>query len=152
MEIRIELLTYEKGKENQDRIAQMMRVLDGMYDEEYCVQKTNDLLSFLVDGSAIVAAAFLGNILIGYAWGYLRNVKVLRMHITQFVVDGKYRSMGIGKHLLDFLQAECEKRGCVGLELNVAGTNLAAQKFYSNNNFVCESMFMVKEISKESIK
>lgn len=152
MEIKIELLTYEKGNENKENIAQMMQVLDVMYDEAYCVQKTNDLLSFLADGSAIVASAFLDDILIGYAWGYLRDLKVLRMHITQFVVNEKYRSMGIGKQLLDFLQTECEKRGCVGLELNVAGSNSAAQKFYHNNNFVCESMFMVREISKESVK
>lgn len=152
MEIKIELLTYEKGNENKENIAQMMQVLDVMYDEAYCVQKTNDLLSFLADGSAIVASAFLDDILIGYAWGYLRNLKVLRMHITQFVVNEKYRSMGIGKQLLDFLQTECEKRGCVGLELNVTGSNSAAQKFYHNNNFVCESMFMVREISKESVK
>ena len=150
MEIRFELLTYEKGIENEHNIAQMMQALSDEYDVKFCMNKTKDLLSFIEDGSAIIGAAFYGDTLIGYAWGYLRKVKVLRMHITQLVVHEKYRSMGIGKCLLDFMQVECEKRGCAGLELNVAGGNIAAQKFYLNNNFVCESMFTSRELKKES--
>ena len=150
MEIKFELLTYEKGEKNQKNIAQMMQVLSQEYDLEFCENKAKDLLSFINDGSAIVASAFVGDTLIGYAWGYLRKVKVLRIHVTQLVVHEKYRGMGIGKHLLDLLQDECESRGCAGLELNVAGDNISAQKFYLKNNFICETIFMSKEIKKEN--
>ena len=151
MEIKIELLTYKKGVENEKNIAHMMKTLSNEYDDEFCMNKTKDLLSFLEDGSAIVGSAFCGNILIGYAWGYLRKVKVLRMHITQLVVHEKYRGMGIGKCLIDFMQQECEKCGCAGLELNVAGDNIAAQRFYLKNNFICESMFMSRELKEETM-
>lgn len=150
MNIKVELLTYEKGIKNEKKILQLMQSLSDNYGTEYCAKKTKDLISFLSDGSAIVATALWEDVVIGYAWGYLRNVKEPRIHVTQLVVDEECRSMGIGKMLLDFMMAECEKRECVGLELNVDADNKVAQQFYLNNHFVCESFFLSKEIKKKN--
>ena len=149
MNIKIELLTYEKGIQSEQYIYELMRSLCSEYDEEYSINKTKEMISFLNDGSAIIAAAFRDDILIGYAWGYLRNTRCLRIHITQLVVNEKYRSQGIGKRLLEFMEKQCLVRGCGGMELNVSANNRGARQFYLNNDFVCESLFLAKRVKKE---
>ncbi len=104
------------------------------------------MLRFIEDGTAIVFGGFSENVLIAYAWGYLRKSEEdrKRMHITQIVVSEQYRDQGIGRRLLANMQEYAKEKNWYGMELNVHRQNYNARKFYERNGFICEKLFLIK--------
>jgi PhnO protein len=56
-------------------------------------------------------------------------------HLDELVVDGNYRSKGIGKKLLDALTKEAIDRRCTLIELDSAMYRDNAHKFYEREGF-----------------
>ncbi len=55
--------------------------------------------------------------------------------INYFVVNRKYRKMGFGSYLMNYLIKQCEKFNINKLFLEVSHTNATAEKFYSSFDF-----------------
>ena len=55
--------------------------------------------------------------------------------INYFVVDEKFRKMGIGSNLMSYLIKQCEKLNINKLLLEVSQSNLIAEKFYTRFDF-----------------
>ena len=55
--------------------------------------------------------------------------------INYFVVDQKYRKKGFGSYLMSYLIKNCEKLNIKKLLLEVAQSNLSAERFYTRFDF-----------------
>ena len=80
-------------------------------------------------------------------WAYERIVEnEKRMHVTQFIVNGKYRGKGVGKKLLLFLEEETKKREICAIDLLATESNTKAINFYKNNDFKIQRVFMKMDL------
>lgn len=150
VDYRLKILTYEEGIKYKNNIFELMKEMNSLYDDCYCLEKTDNMIKFLKDETAIIVAAIYEESIIGYLWGYLHELNsIKRVHITQFVVSKKYRSNGIGKQMLNYMNKECIIREYDGIELNVSSKNEGAYEFYKRNGFVTEAIFMSKLLDKE---
>ena len=55
--------------------------------------------------------------------------------INYFVVDQKYRKKGFGSYLMSYLIKNCEKLNLKKLLLEVAQSNVSAERFYNSFDF-----------------
>ena len=55
--------------------------------------------------------------------------------INYFVVNQKFREKGFGSHLMSYLIKKCEKLNLKKLLLEVAQSNVSAERFYSSFDF-----------------
>lgn len=62
-----------------------------------------------------------------------------RFYVDDLVTDEKRRSSGVGKALLDWLEAEARRRGCPGLDLESGTHRTDAHRFYFREGFVIPS-------------
>ena len=68
-----------------------------------------------------------------------------RFYVDDLVTDDKRRSTGVGKALVDWLQAEARRRGCPGLDLESGTHRTAAHRFYFREGFVIPSFSFRKD-------
>ena len=61
-------------------------------------------------------------------------------YLRELVVKSGYRSQGLGQQILDRFEAECRRRGCHKLFLDVAAINVRAQAFYKRNGWEQEGV------------
>ena len=80
-----------------------------------------------------VFGILLSNLAIGIC---VFQVVVDEAQINFFAVNTKYRKKGFGTCLMNYLVKECEKLNINKLILEVSHTNLTAEKFYSNFDFL----------------
>lgn len=105
----------------------------------------DNMLTFKNNGTAIVLGAFdlLNNGLVGFIWGYKKDC---RLHVNYFYVDSKYRSMGVGKNLINKIYEVAKARNINEIELMVAPSNNNAINFYKRQGFNCERICLCKKI------
>lgn len=129
-------------KENYEIDSEYIENLDQMITE-----KLRELKIYLENGSALFISAFERGELLGFLWAYERIVEnEKRMHVTQFIVNGKYRGKGVGKKLLLFLEEETKKREICAIDLLATESNTKAINFYKNNDFKIQRVFMKKDL------
>lgn len=58
------------------------------------------------------------------------------LNLHDLVVDPECRGQGAGGKLLDAVDAEARRRGCVAVTLEVLGANHGAQRLYRRHGFV----------------
>jgi GNAT superfamily N-acetyltransferase len=88
-----------------------------------------------------MAVAVNGDEVAGVAvYRVFRNTHVgLRFYVDDLVTDESRRSMGVGKALLAWLQAEATARGCPGLDLESGVQRAGAHRFYFREGFIIPS-------------
>ena len=62
------------------------------------------------------------------------------------VIDKEYRSKGIGKLLLDWLEIEARKNSCRMLMLDAYSENFAGHKFYFREGFILRGFHFLKKL------
>ncbi len=67
-------------------------------------------------------------------------------HIIEFGVDEAFRRRGVGRELMDFLEAEARKKGFSGIELDMWTFNEEARKFYEAVGFKTFRLFMERKL------
>lgn len=68
------------------------------------------------------------------------------MEIDNFVVDEAHRSSGVGKQLLDWLEAEARREGCALLMLDAYVENFKAHRFYYRHGFHARGFHYLKHL------
>ena len=79
-----------------------------------------------------VFGLLLSNLVIGIC---VFNVVLDEAQINFFVVNQKYRKKGYGSYLMSYLIKKCEKLNLKKLLLEVAQSNVNAERFYSSFDF-----------------
>ena len=86
---------------------------------------------FKKDGTKIFGL-LIKNLVIGIC---VFQVVLDEAQINYFVVDQKFRKKGFGSYLMSYLIKRCEKLKLKKLLLEVAQSNVSAEKFYSSFDF-----------------
>jgi GNAT superfamily N-acetyltransferase len=68
------------------------------------------------------------------------------LEIDNFVVHERYRSQGVGKHLLDWLTQEARHHHCETMMLDAYVVNNPAHKFYLREGFAIKGFHFLKKI------
>ena len=79
-----------------------------------------------------VFGLLLSNLIVGVC---VFHIILDEAQINYFVVNRKYRKMGFGSYLMNYLIKQCEKFNINKLFLEVSHTNATAEKFYSSFDF-----------------
>lgn len=118
--------------------------VDGSYGEEKC----NDVMDYLMDGSAIVFVATDDDKLMGWVWCHrINKLGRTRLHIAEISISKEYRQKGIGKELLDTVEKFARAKAYSEIELLVTVNNTAAVAFYKQASYVEERYQMCKHLS-----
>ena len=62
------------------------------------------------------------------------------------VIDKAYRSKGIGKLLMDWLEAEAKRKGCKMIMLDAYVENFSGHKFYYREGFIARGFHFLKKL------
>ena len=62
------------------------------------------------------------------------------------VIDKEYRSKGIGKLLMDWLEAEAKRSGCKTIMLDAYVENFSGHRFYYREGFIARGFHFLKKI------
>lgn len=68
------------------------------------------------------------------------------MEIDNVAVDERYRSTGVGKQMMDWVENYARAQGCQSIELNTYVNNHRSHKFYYNQGFVTLGYHMQKRL------
>jgi len=68
-----------------------------------------------------------------------------RFYVDDLVTDAARRSSGVGRALIEWLEAEARRRGCPGLDLESGTHRTHAHKFYFREGFLITSFSFRKE-------
>ncbi len=68
------------------------------------------------------------------------------VELDNVITDKKYRSMGLGKMLCDWIIAVAKKEGCKTAMLDAYTHNAAGHKFYFREGFVIKGFHFLKDI------
>ena len=69
------------------------------------------------------------------------------LEIDNFIIDATHRSKGIGSALLDWLEAEALRNGCVTMMLDAYVENFRAHQFYYRNHFIARGFHYIRKIN-----
>lgn len=133
-----ELKIYFKNVFDENGIINNNEKIENTIEEMKC---------FIEDKSAIVIGAFQKNKLIGFIWGYKTTVNnKIRIHISYFVVNEKYRKQGIGSKLIEKIYKIAKENQIEEVELMVTAHNIPAVNFYERQGFEVERVKLCKKI------
>lgn len=88
--------------------------------------------------------------IIGYLI-YVQSYSVIRgrcFWLTSFFIEEDYRSHGLGKKMINFIQLHGLKNGCLSMDVGYMNSNLAGQRFYArfdSRNVNEEFQMMMRE-------
>ena len=68
------------------------------------------------------------------------------LEIDNFVVDEAHRSSGVGGLLLEWLEAEARRKGCVLMMLDAYVENFKAHRFYYRHGFHARGFHYLKHL------
>ena len=110
-------------------------------DVDLCYELDSDTISlwskkqwadeFKKEGTKIFGL-LIKNLVIGIC---VFQVVLDEAQINYFVVKQKFRKKGFGSYLMSYLIKNCEKLNLKNLLLEVAQSNVSAERFYSNFHF-----------------
>jgi GNAT superfamily N-acetyltransferase len=99
-------------------------------------------------GNAIAVLAFADDAPVGLAtcivsFSTFAAKPILNLH--DIVVRDKFRGLGIGRSLMQEVEAEARRRGCCKVTLEVADNN-PARRLYEREGFTPSGTFMAKPL------
>lgn len=71
-------------------------------------------------------------------------------YVTEFGVDEAYQRRGVGRELMDFMEADARARGFSGIELDMWTFNESAQAFYEALGFRTYRLYMERDLKEEA--
>ena len=115
------------------------------------IKEYSKIKSFDIQKDIILLAEF-DNKIIGYIWGSIHERKSHKLskmgYIDEICVNQEYRTKGIGKKLLKFLEYEFKQLKCDHIVTHADYDNKTAQKSHSNFGMSPVTMEYWKEIKK----
>lgn len=115
----------------------------------------DNMSNFLKDGTAVILFAIEGDELLGFIWAYrILNNRILnnRIHITQFVINKKARSKGIGQKLINQIYQIAIEENIEIVELMATCSNKKTMEFYYKQGFKEERVKLSKKILNDKNK
>lgn len=109
------------------------------------------LLADMIDHGYRMAGVFDGDTCIGLS-GFWISAKIYcgkYVEPDNVIIDKEHRSKGIGKMLLDWIEAEAIKAGCKTLMLDAYTKNTEAHRFYEREGFVITGHHFIKKIPED---
>lgn len=93
-------------------------------------------------------SAFDGDKLVGLSgyWIASRLYSGFYLEPDNVIIDQHYRSQGIGKLMMDFLESIAKEKGCKMMMLDAYIVNTAGHKFYEREGFVAKGYHFIKEL------
>lgn len=71
-------------------------------------------------------------------------------YVTEFGIDEAYRRQGVGRELMEFIEADARAKGFPRIELDMWAFNQTAQAFYEALGFRTMRLFMERDLSEEA--
>lgn len=71
-------------------------------------------------------------------------------YVTEFGVDEAFRRQGIGRELMDFMEADARAKGFPRIELDMWTFNQTAQAFYEALGFHTYRLYMERDLNEET--
>lgn len=71
-------------------------------------------------------------------------------YVTEFGVDEAYRRQGVGRELMDFMEADARAKGFVRIELDMWTFNGNAQAFYEALGFQTYRLYMERDLREDA--
>lgn len=69
-------------------------------------------------------------------------------YVTEFGVDEAYRHQGVGRELMDFMEADARSKGYPRIELDMWTFNRTAQAFYEALGFHTYRLYMERDLNE----
>lgn len=146
----INQLTLEEVDKHKRSIVSMLRqsFIKSFPDEKNDInsfeQRIESLKRYLNNDKAIILGIIDREKLMGFIWFFEKED--YSIHVNHFVVDEKYRGLGIGRALWNKVEEYANKRQISEIELFVTKENEAALNFYTNREFKVERLVMKKRL------
>jgi ribosomal protein S18 acetylase RimI-like enzyme len=70
-------------------------------------------------------------------------------HVIEFGVDEAYRRQGVGRELMDFMEADARAKGFSSIELDLWAFNGSARAFYEALGFHTYRLLMERDLREE---
>lgn len=70
-------------------------------------------------------------------------------YVTEFGVDEAYQRRGVGRELMDFMEADARSKGYPRIELDMWTFNRTAQAFYEALGFHTYRLYMERDLNEE---
>lgn len=106
--------------------------------------RVESLKEYLGNNQAVVYGCINNGELIGFIWFFEKDKETI--HINHFVIDEKYRGLGVGKILLNFVENYATNNKLSNIELFVTKDNESAVHFYNKRDFKVERYLMSKRL------
>jgi ribosomal protein S18 acetylase RimI-like enzyme len=119
---------------------------------EWCL---DDMMKEIHKTQGQVIVAEYKNHIIGFVGYMIKDAKgdELLYHrpnrvgmIYNLYMDSPYRNKNIGTHLLNLAEEYFRKHNCEFSKLQVFGTNIKAQEFYSRNEYAPRNIDLIKKL------
>lgn len=120
---------------NSDCYNQLFNLLEAVYASKISKQELE--LHYLGENKKIYLAE-MSNAIVGCAFleiktDYIRPYKY--GYVTYVAVDEKYRKLGIGRKIFDYIFQQAKTLGCSTIELTSANSRETAHIFYESLGF-----------------
>lgn len=118
---------------------------DAVIDDAYYPDTLCKIRHYLEDGSAVIYAAMDEDRLCGWIWCHeICRFDEKRLHIAHLAVEKQCRKQGIGRLLIQRVEAYALENGYSGLELFVTRSNKSAVRFYEKQGYEVDRLFLRK--------
>ena len=106
-------------------------------------------LEEVFSGGARMMLATQGDVVLGVAvWRVIQNTyEGCRLYVDDLVTDAAHRSRGVGRFLLDGLEARARSLGCDVIALDSGTQRTAAHRFYFREGLVIPSFCFRKALA-----
>lgn len=120
-------------------------------DESYYIESIKKLKSYISENNAVVFLCLDNENVLGMAWCHsIQRFNEKRLHIASISTMPNCRNMGVGKKLLEDVEAYAIDNHYMGLDLLVTADNENAVSFYQKNEFQTERLLMKKEFKNDN--
>lgn len=143
-------LTIDDVKKHKKELIYMLKQSFGSsfpgqeFSNNSFEKRIESLENFLKEKKAIIYGCEKTDELIGFIWFFGKDTKTI--HINHFVVDERFRRLGVGKLLWDQVEKYAIDENLVDIELLVTTENESAVNFYTKRNFEIDRLVMKKRL------
>ena len=104
--------------------------------------------AILAEANYQMIASYINDKMVGIAgfWVLTRFYSGKYIQVGNMVIDEQYRSSGIGKTMLDFIENEGKKQGCQHFILDSRLDNTKSHDFYLREGFEVMGYHFMKDI------
>lgn len=142
-------------KRDYKSISELLQILhvlhvknrDDVYLENDNILTENQYMNILKNDNKMIYVAINQDIVIGYILSSMIKIdqssvckKDKILYIDEIIINNKYRRMGIGKRLIEYIKQKGNDIGCKTVQVNVWSFNNCAIEFYKKNGFTTRNI------------